>query len=95
MAGAYWTIRPPGAQAPPGEHAVEAPPSSADLRAQERLTRAVAAKLAEGFEIESRGETQVVLVKHPKRWLGVAIAGGTTRVLVSLDQRGYPTVDAT
>jgi hypothetical protein len=86
MAGTYWSIR------PPGEPAVEPEPSSADVRAQERLTRAVEAKLAEGFEIESRSDTQVVLVKHPKRWLGVELPGATTRALVALDQSGHPTV---
>ena len=88
MADAHWTIR------PPGEQAAE-PTSSADLRAQERLTRAVAAKLAEGFEIESRSDTQVALVKRPKRLLGVTMPGGTARALVSLDPRGQPSVHST
>lgn len=94
MAGAYWSIRPPGVEAVPGEVVAEPAPSFAELRARQRLARVVEAKLAEGFEVESREETQVLLVKHPRRWLGVTLAGGTTRLLVSLDQRGYPTVHA-
>lgn len=89
MAGAYWTIR------PPGEQATEPEPGSADLRGQERLARAVALKIAEGFEVESRSDTQVVLVKHPKRIFGVALPGVASRARISLDQRGQATVQTT
>ena len=95
MAGTYWTIRPPGAQAPVAEEAVESELSSADVRARERLTRAVAVKLAEGFQIESQSDTQVALVKPPKRWLGVTMPGGARRAVVSLDTRGFPNVHMT
>ena len=86
MAGAYWTIR------PPGEQAVEPAPRLVHREVQERLTRAVGEKLAQGFEIESQSDTQAVLVKGPRRWLGITLLGATRRATVSLDQRGYPTV---
>ena len=53
MAGAYWSIRPPGVEAAPSEVVVEPAPSFAELRARQRLARVVEAKLAEGFEVES------------------------------------------
>ena len=86
MAGGIWTIR------PPGEQAVEPAPRSVHREARVRLLQAVEAKVAQGFQVESQDELQAVLVKGPRRCLGITLPGGTTRATVSLDQRGYPTV---
>jgi hypothetical protein len=86
MAEAHWGIR------PPGEQPVEVAQEPVHREARERLKRAVQAKLAQGFEIESQGDSQAVLVKGPRRCLGITLPGATTREIVSLDERGYPTV---
>jgi hypothetical protein len=85
-AGRFWTIR------PPGEQAVEPAPAPVSRDAHRRLMGAVEAKLAQGFQIESQADKYVVLVKRPRRCLGVTLPGGAARVVVSLDQRGHPTV---
>jgi hypothetical protein len=86
MAGAYWGI------CPPGEQPVEAVQEPVHREAHERLMRAVEAQRGQGFEIESQGDSQAVLVKGPRRCLGITLPGATTREIVSLDERGYPTV---
>ena len=86
MAEALWALR------PPGEHAVEFAPRMVHRSAQERLVRAVQEKVTDGYQIESQGDSQTVLVKRPQRWLGVTMPGRTRRTIVSLDKRGYPTV---
>lgn len=85
MAENLWGIRPPGQQA-------EKPASvPVDRKARERLMAAVEAKVAQGFQVESQKERYAVLVKRPRRYLGISLPSRPTRVIVSLDQRGYPT----
>ena len=86
MAGAFWGIRPPGQE--PAEHVLQ----PVRPEARERLQRAVEEKLAEGFQLESQDDREVVLVRMPRRYLGVTMPGSETRAVVSLDERGYPTV---
>jgi hypothetical protein len=80
MANAQWNIR------SPGEQAAKPAPKSADREAQERFERQVQEKLAEGYRIESRSDTKVVLVEEPRRWLGITLPGKPSRVAVTLDQ---------
>ena len=86
MAGAFWGIR------PPDEQLQEDDPRPVHREAHERLARAVEAKLAEGFEIESQDDKHAVLVKAPRKYLGVTMPGPAIRAVVSIDDRGHPTV---
>lgn len=87
MAEPLWSLR------PPREQVAEDAPKSVHRSAQMRLARTVEGKLTQGYQIESQSDTQAVLVKGPRRWLGITLPGRTTRAIVSLDQRGYPTIN--
>jgi hypothetical protein len=80
MAEPQWSIR------SPGERALEPAEKSTRDREQERFEREVEEKLAEGFEIESQSDTKIVLVKPPRRVLGLTLPGGPTRAVVSTGQ---------
>lgn len=80
MANAQWNIR------SPGEVAAESAPKSADREAHDRFERKVQEKLAQGFHIESRSDTKVVLVEKPRTLLGITLPGKPARVAVTLDQ---------
>ena len=86
MPDALWSLR------PPGEHTSSPPPRQTSARAQERLAQAIREKLLQGYRLESQSETQAVLVKPPRRWLGITAQRAETREIVSIDRRGYPTV---
>ena len=64
MADGFWTLR------PPGDPAVEAAPTPVPARVQQRLSRAVAQKLAQGFEIESQSDRRTVLCEDPSAGSG-------------------------
>jgi hypothetical protein len=86
MPDAHWTLR------PPGEPTSGPLPQPTSARAKERLAQAIREKLAQGYRLESHSETQAVLVKPPRRWLGITGQRAETREIVSIDRRGYPTV---
>ena len=76
---------------PSGELAVQAAPTAMNAKGQERLGRAIAAKLAQSYRIESQSVEQAVLVTTARRWVGL-FGGGETRELVSINQWGYPSI---
>lgn len=86
MAEAHWSLR------PPGEQASRPAPKPVNPKTQERLARTIQEKVAQGYRIESQTDTRAVLVKPPRRWLGITAPGPETREVVSIDHRGHPTV---
>lgn len=86
MSEIHWTIRPPRQQQ------VGSSEVPVDVKTRERLRRAIEAKVAEGFQIESRADKYAVLVKPPRRLFGITLPGPATRVTISLDKRGHPAV---
>ena len=86
MAEAHWSLRPPREQASSLE------PRPVNPKAEERLARTIQEKVAQGYRIESQTDTRAVLVKPPRRWLGITTPGPAMREVISIDRRGYPTV---
>lgn len=77
MAEPQWSIR------SPGEQTLEPAEKSSPDKERERFEREVEEKLAEGFQIESQSDSKIVLVKPPRRVLGLTLPGGPTRAVVS------------
>jgi hypothetical protein len=86
MGEIHWTIRPPRQQP------ADSSGAPVDVKARERLRRAVEAKVAEGFQIESRADRYAVMVKPPRPLLGITLPGRTTRITILLDNHGHPAV---
>jgi hypothetical protein len=58
-----------------------------------RLVGTIETKVAQGYRIESQSDYQVLLVKDPRRRLGIMRRGGEKRELVSINQWGYPKIE--
>lgn len=60
---------------------------------QARLARTIAAKVAQGYRIESQSDLNALLVKDPTRWPGITWPGRQKRELVFINQSGYPRIE--
>ena len=73
--------------APPTTLAHDPPPS--DGTRQRQLAVILAAKLEQGYKIESHSDTEaVVVIRGPKRWFGLLPHGPSTRQRISFDDQG-------
>ncbi|TML67568.1 MAG: hypothetical protein E6G14_12195 [Actinobacteria bacterium] len=64
-----------------------------DAKEQARLERMIETKVAQGYRIESQDDQQALLVRDPRRRLGIGRSGRETRELVSINQWGYPRIE--
>jgi hypothetical protein len=64
-----------------------------DPKEQARLAHAIAGKVAAGFRIESQSDLQALLVRDPRRRLGIMRLGGERRELLSINQWGHLQVE--
>ncbi len=79
----------------PATEETEAEPTTRTVGAKEeaRLRQAIDVKLAQGYRIESQSDLQALLVKDPKRRLGIMRRGREKRELVSINQWGHPRIE--
>jgi len=64
-----------------------------DAKEQGRLVRTIEAKVAQGYRIESQSDVQALLVREPRRRLGIMRRSNEKRELVSINQWGYPKIE--
>jgi hypothetical protein len=72
---------------PTDETLAASAPGTLDLRKLE-LARTVKAKLAQGYKLESQGDTDaVLLMRRPRRWF--VFAGESKRYQIAVDEHGH------
>ena len=76
----------------PATQQTEAEPTTKTVGAT-RLMQAIDVKLAQGYRIESQSDLQALLVKDPRRRLGIMRRGREKRELVSINQWGHPRIE--
>ena len=64
-----------------------------DATEQARLVRTIEAKVAQGYRIESQSDLQALVVKDPRRRLGIMRVGRERRELVSINEWGHPRIE--
>jgi hypothetical protein len=75
------------------ETAAEPVTRTGEAKEQARLAQAIEAKVAQGYRIESRTDLQALVVKGPRRRLGIMRRGGEKRELVSINEWGHPKIE--